>query len=115
MRIAGALLGALLFATFAGAEDAPRKKEPPTSGEIEFPDPGTPIEDRAVARQRVARFDRKMKEAGDDAVRVEAIRKLGDWDHPDIFRALSKRVRDKRIPIAVEAIVACTREKSSRS
>jgi hypothetical protein len=93
------------------AAEAPKKK---TAAEIEIPDPGTPVEDAAVARQEVARFEKEMKEAKDPAKEVELLGRLGGWDHPDVLKAAAKHVKDKEVTVAVAAVVAVARQGKSK-
>jgi ATP-dependent helicase YprA (DUF1998 family) len=106
------LIAILLFAPGLAAEE--EKIEPPTPGEIEILDPGTAIEDPAVAKQEVARFVERMKEAEGDETCVELLTRFGGWDHPQVLSAASKFVRDKREKIAVAAVVACARQSTNK-
>jgi hypothetical protein len=105
------LVGAALAAPDA---DKDEKKEP-TAGEVVIPDPGTPIADKAVARQQVERFASSFKAAADDAERVRLLEKLGGWDHPEVLKAASKHLRAKNEAVAVAAIIACARQSTSRA
>ncbi|MHC4136487.1 MAG: hypothetical protein ACYTDU_00580 [Planctomycetota bacterium] len=102
------LLAFLLLAAVSGAGDKDKKK--PTSGEIEIEDPGATIEDAAVAKREVARFEEKMKAAAGDAERVALLTRLGGWNHALVFRAASKHINHKSEPVAIAAIVACARQ-----
>jgi len=108
------LLALLLLVAVSGAgdKDDPRKKASP--GEIEIEDPGATIEDTAVAKREIARFQEKMKAATDDAARIALLTRLGGWNHALVFRAASKYVRHKSEPVAIAAIVACARQSGSR-
>jgi len=93
------------------AEEEPA---PPTAGEVEIPDPGTPVEDPAVARQEVVRFQGEFKDAKkDEAKQVELLGRLGAWDHPLIFKEASKYLRDRSYQVAVAAVVAVARQSTS--
>jgi hypothetical protein len=107
-----ALAGALAAEdTKAGDKEPARKK---TAAEVEIADPGTAIEDAAVARQEVARFEKEMREAEDAAAEVKLLERLGGWDHPEVFKAAAKRVKDKEREVAVAAIVAVARQGKSK-
>ena len=106
------LIAILLLAPGLAAEE--EKIKPPTPGEIQIPDPGTTIEDPAVAKQEVTRFLGGMKETEGDEKGVELLIRLGGWDHPDILNAASKYVRDKREKIAVAAVIACARQSTNK-
>ncbi|MHC4933189.1 MAG: hypothetical protein ACYTGV_13475 [Planctomycetota bacterium] len=106
------LIAILLLAPGLVAEEEQTK--PASPGEIAIPDPGTAIEDPAVAKQEVARFVERMKEAGDDEKAVELLTRLGAWDHPQVLSAASKYVRDKREKVAVAAVIACARQSTSK-
>ena len=102
----------LVAAALAAPED--EKKKEPTAGEVVIPDPGTPIEDRAVAKQQVERFTAAFKAAADDKERVSLLVKLGGWDHPEVLKAASKLLRAKSESVAVAAIVVCARQSKSK-
>ncbi|MHC4549040.1 MAG: hypothetical protein ACYTEZ_09690 [Planctomycetota bacterium] len=104
----------LLLPVLAWAEDAGKKQKKRTPGEIAIEDPGTTIEDPAVAKREVARFLDKMKAAADDAERVRLLTRLGAWDHPEVFKTASRYLRHKSGPVAVAAVVACARQAESR-
>ena len=107
-----AILAVLLLAApgLAKKDDKPKK---PTPGEIQIDDPGATIEDPAVAKREVERFEARMKAAADDAARIKHLTKLGGWDHPDVFRAASRYIRDRSEPVAIAAVVACARQGES--
>jgi HEAT repeat protein len=92
--------------------DQKGKPDPTRPGGIEIPDPGTKVEDPAVARQEVARFQKEWDEAEDR--RLELLARLGEWDHALVLAEAQKYVRDKDHRIAVAAIVAVARQASSR-
>ena len=85
-----------------------------TAAEIDIPDPGSAIEDPAVARQEIARFEKEMQAAGGAAKEAELIRTLGGWDHPDVVKAVGKYVKDKERTVAVAAVVALARQAKSK-
>jgi hypothetical protein len=110
------LLGipALLWAQ-GEAVPAEEKPKPKTAGEIEIGDPGNPVEDSAVVRKELARFQGAFRKAGKDtATRVELLKKLADWDHPLVYKELTKHVRSKDYLVAVEAVVGCARQSTSK-
>jgi hypothetical protein len=112
------LLVLLLGAGLVAADDtkpgdtAPEKKK--TAAEVEIADPGTPIEDASVARQEVSRFEKEMREAKDALAEVKLLDRLGGWDHPEVFKAAAKRVKDREHIVAVAAIVAVARQGKSK-
>jgi hypothetical protein len=98
------------------AEAEAKPPEPKKAGDIEIGDPGVPIADRAVAASEVARFQSAMKEAKrkkDAKRRLELIKKLGEKDHPVIYKEATKWVKDKDFKVATAAVVAIARQKSS--
>lgn len=103
----------VLPALLAAADDKPAA-EKKTAAEIEIPDPGTAVEDSAVARQEVARFDKEMRETKDPAKEVELLERLGGWDHPDVLRAAAKYLKDREVQVAVAAVVAVARQGKSK-
>jgi len=118
---AALILILLLSAPALRAEDeerapAPAKPEEPPkgAGDVEMQEPGTRVEDSAVARQEVTRFNRDWKEASDVDKRIELLERLGRFDHPEVYRALSKYLKDKDHRIAVAAICAIARQSQSQ-
>jgi hypothetical protein len=114
MRSTALLL--LLFAPLLADDakpvaEAPKKK---TAAEIEIGDPGTAVEDAAVARQEIARFEKEMREAKGAAKEVELLERLGGWDHPDVLKAAAKHLKDKEVTVAVAAVVAVARQGKSK-
>jgi hypothetical protein len=110
-------LACLFLSATLLADDAKPVAEPPrkkTAAEVEVPDPGTAIEDAAVARQEVARFEKEMKEAKDPAKEVELLGRLGGWDHPDVLKAAAKHLKDREVTVAVAAAVAVARQSKSK-
>ena len=98
------------------AQENPGDKKELLPGDIALPEPGTPIEDRAVAKDRVERFKADWKAAGrDDGRRVELLGKLSEWDHPEILKVLAKQIKARSEPVAVAAILGSTRQASSYS
>jgi hypothetical protein len=102
----------LLADDTAPQPDKPEKKK--TAAELEIPDPGSAVEDPAVARQEVARFEKEMRETKDPAREVELLDRLGGWDHPEVLKAAQRYVKDKEFQVAVAAIVAVARQGKSR-
>ncbi|MHC4549039.1 MAG: hypothetical protein ACYTEZ_09685 [Planctomycetota bacterium] len=101
------LVPALLWAEDEKAEEKPRRKK---AGDLEIPDPGTPIEDSSVARQEVALFHKGMSKAASDQRRIELLQRLGNYDHPQIVTAATKYLKHKSHPVAVAAVVVCARQ-----
>ena len=91
MEVTRGVWALVVLAVLASAQD--KKPKPKTPGEIEIEDAGATIEDAAVAKREVARFDEKMKAAADDAERVALLTRLGGWNHTLVFRAASKHVK----------------------
>lgn len=89
------------------ADAEPQKVRP---GEVEPGERGTRIEDPAVARDKVARFEAELKAADGERAEAELVRKLGDWDHPEILKALARRLSDRNRFVAIEAALACARQ-----
>jgi hypothetical protein len=108
------LVALLLLPGLVLAEDAPPKPEKKTAAEIEIPDPGTAVQDPAVARQEVARFDKEMRETKDPAAEVALLQRLGNWDHPEILKAATKYTKDKERDVAVAAVVVVARQGKSK-
>lgn len=112
-------LALLLLPPLLGAQEGPEPREgeapPPReerAGEVEIGEPGTVIEDRAVARQEVARFLKAMKEAQAPEQEIEALERLGRWDHPEVLKAAAKYVRDPDHKVAIAAVKVVARQKS---
>jgi hypothetical protein len=94
---------------------AEEKPKPKTAGEIVIDDPGNPVEDSALVRKELARFQSAFRKAGKDtAARVELLTKLGGWDHPAVYKELSKHVKSKDYLVAVEAVIGCARQSTSK-
>ncbi len=111
------LLPLLLFASLTRAEDAPvegdAKKTGP--GDIKIEEPGAPIDDKKVAKDYATRFREKMKAAKTPEERVKLLTELGEYDHPEIYRAASKYAKNKSEAVAVAAIVTCARQSKSKA
>ena len=115
MRVALALL---LLPALAWAQEGPEPAEgeqapkPAKAGDVEIGEPGTVIEDRAVARQEAVRFQKAMKEAKTPAEEIEALERLGKWDHPEILKAASKYLKDNEHTVAIAAAKVVAQQKS---
>ena len=114
------LVALLALASLALADDVTEEQkkkaeaEARKPGAVEMPDPGTPVEDSAVARQRLARFHKAWKEAKKEPEAcIEALKKVGEWDHPAIFKAVVKHISHKDHTVAVAAIQASARQSKS--
>lgn len=106
------LLGpALLFAQEEKKDEKPKRKR---AGDLEIPDAGTPIEDSATARQEVSLFEKGMRKAASNKRRIELLQRLGNYDHPDIVKAVSKYLKHKDHPVAIAAVVACARQSKAK-
>jgi hypothetical protein len=92
-------------------DEKPRKKR---AGDLEIPDPGTPIEDSATARQEVSLFEKGMRNAESDKRRIELLQRLGNYDHPEILKAAGKYVKHKDYPVAIAAVVVCARQSKAK-
>ncbi len=112
----------LLLGAVAVAEDEkPEEGEKPKpvkkgAGDVEIGDFGVPIADRAVAASEVARFQTAMKEAKrkkDEDKKVELLMKLGEKDHPVIYKEATKWLKDKNHKVATAAVIVIGRQKSS--
>jgi len=90
------------------AQEAETKPVPP--GEVVVGEAGVKVEDPAVARDKVQRFQDAYKAAEEDVAKADVVRKLGDWDHPEILKALAKLLDDRNRFVAVEAALACARQ-----
>ncbi len=111
------LVPLLLLPALLRAEDKPPEQKPEkrkTAAELEIPDPGTAVEDPAVARQEVARFDKEMRAAPDAAKEADLLKTLGGWDHPDVLKAATKYLKDKEREVAVAAVVVIARQSKSK-
>jgi uncharacterized membrane protein YfbV (UPF0208 family) len=111
------LLPALLLADDqkpAGDKPPDEKPKKKTAAEVDIPDPGQGIEDPAVAKQEVARFDKEMKEAPSAEKEVEILTRFGSWDHAEVLKAASKYMKDKERDVAVAAIVVVARQGKSK-
>jgi hypothetical protein len=97
----------------AGEKQEERPKEK-GAGDLEIPDPGTPIEDSATARQEVSLFEKAMRKAETRKRRVELLQRLGNYDHPTIVKAAGKYLKFKDHPVAVAAVVACARQSKAK-
>ncbi|MFI5403755.1 MAG: HEAT repeat domain-containing protein [Planctomycetota bacterium] len=119
MRLLVLLL--LLPALVLGEDEKPAEKPPEekpgkrkTAAELDIPDPGSGIDDPAVARQEIARFDKEMRAAPSPAKEAELLLALGGWDHPDVLKAVTKYLRDKERDVAVAAAIAIARQSRSK-
>ena len=104
------ILPALLLAE-EREEEKPKRK---TAGELEIPDPGTAIEDSAVARKEVARFLKEWKSAQGAEQKIKALTRLGGFDHSDILKAATKHTKDRDHTIAIAAVVVIARQSRSK-
>ncbi len=102
----------LTFALTSADDEAPPAPEPKPkpAGEVEVGEPGVKIEDPAVARDKIARFQAAYKEADEEPAKAELVKKLGDWDHPEILKTLVKLIGERNRFVAIEAAVACARQ-----
>jgi len=114
------LLALLLVPAFLLAQDGkpgekqekkPKRKQ---AGDLDIPDPGTPIEDAATARQEVSLFEKGMRKAESDKRRIELLQRIGNYDHPDILRVAGKYLKYKNHPVAVAAVVTCARQSKAK-
>lgn len=86
------------------------------AGDVEIGDPGVKISDRSVATAELARFQtdykaaRKAKDANKCA---ELLLKLGEKDHPQIYKAATKFVKDKNYRVATAAVICIARQHGS--
>lgn len=112
------LVPLLLLPGLVLADDKPPAEKPPekkkVGAEIEIPDPGTAIDDPAVARQEVARFEKEMHDAKGAAAEVVPLERLGGFDHPEILKAAAKYLKDKSREVAVAAVIAVSRQSKSK-
>jgi HEAT repeat protein len=105
-------LALLLLAAALLAQD-PTKAEP-EAADVEMPLAGQPVEDRAVVKDRIARFQADVKAAKKDPkARAALLAKLGEWDHPDIYKEAKKYWRDRNGEVAIAAVLACARQETS--
>jgi hypothetical protein len=109
----------LLCAGTAWSQEGKKKKEaerPLTAGEILIPDPGTKVEDAAVARKEIVLFLSEMRKTPKKEIRkrVALIERLGQWDHPMILKEVRKYTKDKSYKVSVAAVVACARQTSEK-
>ena len=111
MRVFVTLL--LAFAPALADESKPKEREK-RAGDVEIPDPGTPIEDSSVASQEVARFQKDFKAAKTQEEKIKAIERIGKWDHPKVVKALSRPMKDRDHMVARAAVVALARQASSQ-
>ena len=112
-----ALYPILVLCAFAAAQEekpAEEAEKPKTAGEIEIPDPGLALEDSAVARREVARFETEMRAAKEPAEEVALLERLGGFDHPVILKAAARRLKDREFQVAVAAAVAVARQSKSK-
>jgi hypothetical protein len=91
-------------------KDAPAEEKKKTIAEIEIAPPGTEIQDAAVARQEGVRFLDDMRSAKTEEDRVEALERVGRWNHPEILKNVSKYVGDRADAVAIAAIEAVARQ-----
>jgi len=113
----------LLAAALVIADDEKKQGDPQAAppkpakaGDIEIGEPGVPIADSSVAASEVAKFQTAMKEAKrkkNEPARLELIQKLGEKDHPLIYKEATKWVKDKNYKVATAAVVAIARQKTS--
>ncbi len=110
---------------WAEGEDQPEEPEDPNvrekrereerearkPGAIQVLDPGTDVGDSAIARRQVARFQKEWKAAKkDNEARIKALTRLGEWNHPEVCKALLKHIKHKEFTVAVAAIAAVGRQ-----
>jgi len=94
-----------------GEDKAPKKVEP---GSIEQGEPAVPIEDSSSARRQVARFEKEWDDAETREERLEALDRLGKWDHRVVLKAARKHVDHRDYFLATKATIVCARQKSSK-
>lgn len=109
------LAGLLLLLSGLRAEDAAApasaadaRREGP--GDIVILDPGTKIDDPAVARKTIEKAQADVKAAKEEDAKGEALKKLGDWDHPEILKAAQRYLDDRNRFLAIAAAVVCARQ-----
>ena len=109
------LVPALLLAQDGEPGEKPAEKpKKKGAGDLDIPDPGTPIEDSATARQEISLFSKGMRQAESDKRRVELLQRLGNYDHPEIVNAAGKYLKHKNHPVAIAAVVACARQSKAK-
>ena len=109
----GLLSGAPVPAQENGGEKEPKPK--PRAGDIEFEGAGVKIEDPAVAREKIVRFQTEFKAARKNELkRVELLGRLGKWDHPEILKLARKLISDRSHLVAVAAVRVCVRQTSDK-
>jgi hypothetical protein len=111
------LLSLLLVASLVRAEDESAGAEPKKvgPGDIKIEEPGAPIDDKNVAKDYATRFKEKMKAAEAPEEKAKLLTKLGEYDHPEIYRAASRYARNKSEAVAIAAIVTCARQSKAKA
>lgn len=114
-----ALVALLLLVPLVRAQEGPEAKDGETAppkekraGDVDIGEPGTVIEDRAVARQEVLRFTKAMKEAANPQAEIEALERLGQWDHAEVLKAALKYVKDNDHTVAIAAVKVVAQQAS---
>jgi len=97
-----------LLAWGAGAEEAVKKAEGP--GDVHIGDPGTKIEDPAVARKTVEQVLKEVKAQKEEDLQGKALEKLGDWDHPEVLKAAQRFLGDRNRFLAIGGAIVCARQ-----
>ena len=78
--------------------------------ERELDDPGIKIEDPAVARDKLAQFEKAYRAEKDQFKKADLVKDLGEWIHPLIMKRAQKLARDKNRFIAIEGVFVCARQ-----
>jgi hypothetical protein len=97
-------------------EEKPKGPLDHKPGDVVIGDPGIKIADAAVATSEIARFQADYKAARiakDDNKRADLLLKLGEKDHPKIYKIATKIVKDKNFRVATAAVICVARQQGS--
>ena len=109
------LLALVTLAAPSWSQEAAVPRDARLWGEIVIGDPGVKVTDSSVARKKVSQFKAEAKKTKDKQVQAEALRKLGDWDHAEILKEASKRLKSKNRFMAVEAAIVVARQSDKKT
>ena len=109
------LISLVTLAAPSWSQEAVAPRDSVLWGEIAVGDPGVKVTDGAVARRKVSQFKAEAKKTKDKLTRAEALRKLGDWDHPEILKEAKKHLKSKNRFMAVEAAIVVARQSDKKT
>lgn len=103
-------MAATLLGEGEGDGEAKKPEKRVGVAERELDEPGVKIEDPAVAREKLAQFEKAFRAEKDQFKKADLVKDLGEWIHPLIMKRAQKLARNKNRFIAIEGVFVCARQ-----